>query len=166
MMGTPVGMITRSPEVKKYGLYLTRAGKDLGAMFGLYQALPAIYLTDCVFIVEGSFDLLAFRKARQNVVATNTAELTKAQYEQLRFYADNIITVFDSDGPGRAATERAKENFSGIQSMDLGFKDPSNCLAYCGTVKKFSERVESKAGEHAETWVRKYRAEKQTKGMA
>jgi DNA primase len=146
MIGKPVGCITRSIEIKEYELYLTTEGKDLGAMFGLYQALPDVYQTGRAYIVEGPFDLFAFRKVYTNTASTNTAELTEAQHEQLSFYADRIIAVFDSDPPGRAATARAEERF-GIESINLGYKDPSNCMAQCGSFKNFAERVKKVVNE-------------------
>ena len=143
MMGIPVGLLGRAIETKDFSLYLTKEGKYFGVLYGFCQAMPEIYKTGRVYVVEGPFDLFAFRKVFKNVVGTNTAELTVDQHEQLSFYADEIITVFDSDGPGRAATERAKENFK-TKSVDLGFKDPANCLVQCSSVKKFEERVKDK----------------------
>ena len=140
MLGNPVGFITRALEIKDYDLYLTKDGKDYGAMFGLFQALPHIYQTGRVFVLEGPFDLLAFRKVYANSVGMNTAELTDAQHEQLNFYAETIITVFDSDTPGKKATERAIKKFN-TESISLGYKDPANCLVQCGSYKKFAERV-------------------------
>jgi DNA primase len=140
MIGRAVGCITRSIDVKDYDLYLTTEGKELGAMFGLYQALPHIYQTGRVFLVEGPFDFFAFRKVFINTASTNTAELTEAQHEQLKFYADRIITAFDSDKPGRAAAERSRDRFK-TESIELGYKDPSNCFSQCKSFEKFSERV-------------------------
>jgi DNA primase len=150
ILGNPAGLLGRSINSKDFKLYLTQESKFLGAFFGLPQALPHIYETGMVFTVEGPFDLLAFRRVFPNVVATLTAELTDAQFEQLSFFAPNIVTVFDSDKAGINATERAKKKWPEeyekrrLRAISLGYKDPDGVLKFYGDFKKYSEHVKRK----------------------
>lgn len=146
MLGNPAGLLGRAIDSKRFILYLTVESKFMGAFFGLVQALPHIYETGRVFTVEGPFDFLAFRRVYPNVVGNLTAELTEAQHDMLSLYASEIVTVFDSDLPGRKAAERAKK-YSDVKTVDLGYKDPDGVLKYFGDFKKYSEHVKRKVGE-------------------
>jgi DNA primase len=142
MIGNPIGLLGRAINTKEFKFYLTLEGKYSGAFFGLSQSLPLIYDTGLAFTVEGPFDLLAFRKVYPNSVATLTAELTEAQYNILSMYAKNIITVFDSDIPGRKAAERALQ-WPNVKSVCLGWKDPDAGLKYLN-FDKFKKHVQNK----------------------
>ena len=144
MIGNIVGLFGRSITTKEFLYYLTIEAKETGVLFGFYQALPTIYETGRVYIVEGPFDLLAFRKVYRNTIATMTAELTEAQYYLLSFYAKQIVTVFDSDPPGKAATIRAIKKWPDVVSVDLGYKDPDRCLKETGA--GFFKFVKDKVG--------------------
>ena len=141
IIGRAVGLFGRSIEAKEFKFYLTKEAKYTGAFFGLYQALPHIYLTGRVFIVEGPFDLLAFRKVYKNSIASMTAGISDAQYEILSFFVNSIVTVFDSDGPGKRANAEAAEKWSNVSSVELGYKDPDKCLKEKGSVDKFEKFV-------------------------
>ena len=146
MLGNPAGILGRAIDSKKFILYLTLESKFLGAFYGLPQSLPHIYDTSRVFTVEGPFDFFAFRKVYPNVVGTLTAELTEAQHDILSLYAKEIVTVFDSDGPGRKAAERA-EKFSDVKTISLGFKDPDAALKYLNNFTEYTKYVKRKVGE-------------------
>jgi DNA primase len=145
MLGKPVGLFSRAVETKEFKFYLTQEAKFSGAFFGFWQALSEIYKTSTVFVVEGPFDLMAFRKVYENSLATLTAGMSDAQYNLLKFFARNIVTVFDSDKAGRRAAEQARK-WPEIRSMELGFKDPNACLKYWDD-RKFIERVKAKVRE-------------------
>lgn len=153
ILGNPAGLLGRSINSKDFKLYLTLESKFLGAFFGLPQALPHIYETGRVFTVEGPFDCLAFRRVYPNVVGMLTAELTDAQYEQLSFFVNDIVTVFDSDKAGIKATERAKKRWPEeyekrrLRAVSLGYKDPDGVLKYYENFSKYSEHVKRKVRE-------------------
>jgi DNA primase len=144
-MGRIVGLVGRSPETKLFKVFVTDEAKYTGFFFGLYQALPEIYRTGRAYIVEGPFDLMAITKVVPNAVGALTAGLSDAQFEMLRLYCDNIVTIFDSDLPGDRATnmgvEWVQENNSGLDSREkwnirnirLGYKDPDDCLKQLST---------------------------------
>ena len=145
VLGNPTGLLGRSIEDKAFKYYLTLEGKFSGAFFGLTQALPHIYETGRAFVVEGPFDLLAFRKVYPNSIATLTAELTPSQYSILNMFSKDIVTVFDSDGPGRKAAERAQK-WPNVKTVCLGWKDPDAGLKVYD-FKKYSEHIKRKVKE-------------------
>ena len=131
-LGRIIGMAGRSIETKEFKNFVTEEGKFTGFFFGLPQALPCIYETRMVYVVEGYFDLMAFAKVFPNTVATITSGMNDPQHEQLSFYCDSIVVCFDSDKPGREGTENALK-WKNVRSMCLGrplqgYKDPAQCL--------------------------------------
>jgi DNA primase len=134
--GSVVGLVGRSIDTKEFKVFVTSEAKFKGFFFGLQQALPHIYRTQRVFIVEGCFDQLAFSKVFPNTVATLTAGLSDAQYDLLMLYTGNgkIFTVFDSDKTGIYGRKKAvkfRENIIGVDFQigdSLGFKDPAKWL--------------------------------------
>jgi len=145
-LGQAVGLLGRGIETKEFKFFLTAEAKFSGAFFGLYHALKSIYELNRVFVVEGPFDFFALKKVLPNTVASLTAELTQSQYNILKLYTDNIVTVFDSDGPGRAATARAKARDPKIRDITINFKDPDKALKELG-FKKFEELVKREVGK-------------------
>jgi len=146
-----VGLAGRSIESKEFKNFVTEEGKFIGFFFGLAQALPYIYETRKVYLVEGFFDLLAFAKVFPNTVATVTSGLNEAQHDQLSFYCDTIVACFDSDQAGRDGTEKAMK-WNNVRSMCLGpaltgYKDPAECLeklklpAFTKFVKSMADKV-------------------------
>lgn len=141
-MGRVLALVGRAIDMKVYKTFMTEEAKEIGCFFGLYQALPCIYETGIAFVVEGPFDLTAFRLAFPNTVATMTSQIYPNQYDLLEFYCDKIITVFDNDKPGREGAEIATK-FKKIDDVNIGFSDPNNCLKKLG-VNKFVEYVKKK----------------------
>jgi len=145
VLGRVIGLFGRSIDTKEFKFFLTEEGKYIGAFVGLLQALPYIHESGKVFVVEGPFDLIAFRKVYKNSVGALTAGLSDAQYEILNFFADKIVTVFDSDKAGKYATFEAQKKWGDkISTIDLGtWKDPSECLKQMG-IKKYTEFIKGK----------------------
>jgi DNA primase len=136
ILGRVIGLFGRSLDTKEFKFYLTQEGKYTGAFVGLFSALPYIYETGKVFVVEGPFDLMAFRKVYKNTVGALTAGLSDAQHDILSFFAEQIVTVFDSDKAGKYATDQAQRKWDNVFSVDLGgWKDPDKCLKDMGLIK-------------------------------
>jgi DNA primase len=133
-MGRVMGLIGRSISVKGFKIFASDEAKFQGMFIGLAEALPYIYKENRVYVVEGPFDWAALVRVLPNSVSCMTAGLNEEQNWLLRMYCDRVITVFDDDAPGKAATEKAAKEF-GTRSINLGFKDPSNCLETLGPVK-------------------------------
>ncbi len=141
-IGRFVGLVGRAVESKEFKVFVLQKAKHDGFFFGLYEALPHIYKENRVFIVEGAVDYFAFSKVYPNTVASMTAGVSDAQYDYLTLFCDHLITVFDSDEPGRRATERVAEAHK-VYSMDTGsYKDPAKCLEVLGlsAFKKFIKK--------------------------
>jgi DNA primase len=145
VIGRVLGIAGRSIQTKEFKNFITDEGKFIGFFFGLYQALPYIYKENKVYVVEGFFDCLAVSKVFPNTVSAMTAGISEAQYSQLSMLCDNIVTVFDSDGPGQEATDKARELYK-AQSFSLGYKDPAKCLETLGP-DKFKKFVLKKSQE-------------------
>lgn len=143
VIGRVIGLFGRSVESKEFKFYLTKEAKFTGIFYGLYQALPSIIETGRVFIVEGPFDLLAFRKVFKNSVCAMTAGVSDAQYDIMSFFANSLVTVFDSDKAGLAAAEEAKQNWGNVTSIDLGYKDPDHALKEL-SLSRFIKFVQNK----------------------
>ena len=134
--GSVIGLVGRSIRTKEFKVFVTDEAKFKGFFFGLQQALPHIYRTRRVFIVEGCFDQLALSKVYPNTVATLTAGLSDAQYDLLMLYTGNgkIITVFDSDKTGIHGREKAVKWRLNVIGVDFqigsspGYKDPAKWL--------------------------------------
>ena len=145
ILGRVVGLIGRSIETKGFKIFALDEAKFTGFFFGLFQALPSIYETRTVYTVEGPFDHQAFCKVFPNTVATMTAGLNESQHDLLSMFCDKIVTVFDSDDPGREASDRAQD-WGNVTSIDLGYKDPSECLARLG-LDKFKKYAMKRVSE-------------------
>lgn len=128
-LGGVVGLFGRDIRTKEIKIFAFKETDVTGYFFGLPQALPHIYRTGRVFVVEGTFDQLAFAKVFSNCVASMTAGLNEAQYEFLRLFAKDIVLVFDHDNAGREAVAKAQKRWPEVHDLDIGYKDPSHALS-------------------------------------
>ncbi|MDP3940403.1 MAG: DNA primase, partial [Deltaproteobacteria bacterium] len=96
------------------------------ALFGILEAREAVRRAGRVVVVEGYFDaILLAQSGIDNVVAPCGTALTDGQVRVLRRFAEDIVTVFDSDDAGRRATERAMHLFleEGVQGYGVGLPE-------------------------------------------
>ena len=76
-------------------------------VFGLYQARQAIAKADCVYIVEGQFDVLSMVEVGiHNVVGGSGTAFTKEQRKLLHNITTNVVFIYDGDAAGIAAAEK------------------------------------------------------------
>lgn len=100
-LGRPIGMQTRLLEEKAYHIFYAHPSDLHPYVFGLPQALPSIWATGYVVLVEGVFDALAVAPHAPCVVATLRAKPTRTLSLFLRRYARSVIALLDMDEPGR-----------------------------------------------------------------
>jgi DNA primase len=77
-------------------------------LYGLHAALDAIRRTGTAIVVEGNFDVLTLHdKGIEEAVAPMGTALTVEQIKLLGRAAKRIVVVFDGDGAGSRAAEKA-----------------------------------------------------------
>ncbi len=91
-----------------------------------------------LILAEGYMDVIAMNQAGfDNVVATLGTSLTSEQARLMSNYAQEIVIAYDSDGPGRTATDRAvgllEEAGLKTRILDMkGAKDPDEFIRKFG----------------------------------
>ena len=91
-----------SPETMLY--------KKKKTVYGIDKAKEEMVKKDKVIVVEGYTDILALnQEGIKNCVASMGTALTIEQIRLLNRFTNNIITIFDADAAGEAATERGIE---------------------------------------------------------
>jgi DNA primase len=109
-------------------------------VFGLYEARAAVVKHDCVFVVEGQFDVIkAHDNGIYNVVALGSSSMTMYQLSLLLRYTKNIYLYLDNDEAGRIGSEKILKRFSSYGKMKdkcvpFGYKDLDEYLADAGRV--------------------------------
>ncbi|MCP3924228.1 MAG: DNA primase [Desulfobacterales bacterium] len=82
------------------------------SLYGLNSARQSIRENNCVYIVEGYFDMIALAQfGIENVVATLGTSLTSDHVEILKGFATKMVLVYDSDEAGLKAAIRSLEIF-------------------------------------------------------
>jgi len=144
-IGLVNGLTTRSIQGKKYSNFFLSESKNIGAFFGLYEAIPHIYRTKIVFVHEGGFNAMAFAKVLPNSVASLTAYLNEQQFELLAFFANKIILIYDQDTSGLIGVKKTIEYYGSryIESVCIGPDDPNAYLIIQGP-EKFDKYIRSK----------------------
>jgi DNA primase len=128
----------------RYRIFTTEDGDKYGALYGLHQATDAIITDKTVYVVEGAMDALALAQVLPNTVAALTASLSERQAWTLSMLAENLVVVFDSDGPGVHGADKVVESykplFKRVEVKTLPYKDASETLGRLG-LAKFRETV-------------------------
>ena len=100
-----------------------------------------------LILAEGYMDVIAMNQAGfDNVVATLGTSLTSEQARLMSNYAKEIVIAYDSDGPGRTATNRAvgllEEAGLKTRILDMkGAKDPDEFIRKFGA-QRFKMLIE------------------------
>lgn len=150
--GTLRGLETRRWEERKYSQYYLKGWDEDAVFLGLPNALPSIWETGTVFMVEGAFDFFPVQRVFPNTLCPLTARTTATQNRFLRRYVRNLVLLFDRDKKGLSYQERAV-NQNNIVGSDFGFlvhrlsypaKDPGALYEAWGPAK-FRDYLQRKA---------------------
>lgn len=79
--------------------------EDEAVMFGLAQAMPHVWKTRSIWLVEGAYDLPPIHRWSPNVVATMTARVTAPLVQILRRLVDDVWVAYDNDEAGHRGGE-------------------------------------------------------------
>lgn len=111
-LGEIKGLQFRHVEQEKKGYIDYFAEKGEAVLFGLGQAMPHIWTTHRILLVEGAFDLFPMQRYFPAVTATLTAHLLDALVRVLRrVEVSDIWLAYDRDQTGRESTEKVTKNY-------------------------------------------------------
>ncbi len=97
-------------KIAKYKNTIFTKGNHL---FGLYENKYEIVKQDCVYLVEGQFDVIkAYEKGMKNVVALGSSNLSQNQFALICRYTNNIFLLLDNDDAGKLGRERILKKYS------------------------------------------------------
>lgn len=107
-------------------------------LFGLYENKQHIIDQNCVYIVEGQFDVIkAVERGFRNIVALGNSSMTSYQFSVISRYTDNIFLLLDNDDAGAKGRKLAISKFgklANIQNFFLpeSYKDIDEYLTKTG----------------------------------
>ena len=160
-MGSLRGLQVRSPklDVKDYWKFYSMSSDIDAIFFGLDIAMPHIWETQEIVLVEGIFDLFPVQRVFPNAVCVGTARISDLQLKFLKRYVKNVRFMFDNDEFGEGAYEKFYRNhirdFHSIQKLSYLGKDPSASWERLGEEKFKAQFVTE---EVPDTRVGLYRA--------
>lgn len=112
--------------------------------FGLSQAVPSIWETETIWVIEGSFDLLPVQRVYPNSVPTLTARMTDPFVRFLRRLVRKVNMLYDGDDTGRRGCHKFKK-FHGHEF------DEVNIIAYPHVVMPNGKKAKDPS-DLWETW--------------
>jgi DNA primase len=105
---TPLGMVggfqLRHVQQSRRGYMDYLSIKDEACLFGLAQAMPAVWASESIWLVEGAFDLFPVERHLPNTVATLHAGINGTLWRVLRRLVKQISLAYDGDSAGREAS--------------------------------------------------------------
>lgn len=111
--------------------------------FGLYENKKHIIDQNCVYVVEGQFDVIkAVEKGFRNIVGLGTNSMSAYQFSVISRYTDNIFLLLDNDEGGDKGRKRIIDKFgkfANIQNFYLPspYKDIDEYLTKTGEESVF-----------------------------
>jgi DNA primase catalytic core len=96
----------------------TRDFKKGNFLFGLYENKQSIIEQNCVYVVEGQFDVIkAVEKGFKNIVALGTSNMSIYQFSLISRYTDNIFLLLDNDEAGQKGRKLAINKFGKLANI-------------------------------------------------
>lgn len=121
-MGKLRGVETRlweETKTRKYSQYWLSSWKEDAVFLGLPNALPAIWETGTVFLVEGVFDFFVVQRVFPNTICPLAARVMRTQHRFLLRWCRHVVFMFDSDEKGREFMDEALDRYN--RSVSEGF---------------------------------------------
>lgn len=100
-----------SPEVRGYQTYYADPPRDESVYFGLGQAVPFMWETERVFVVEGAFDVFPIQRVFPETFAALTLGTSQALARMLRRFVKQVWLGYDNDRPGVRAAQEFKTEY-------------------------------------------------------
>lgn len=92
-------------------------------VFGLFENKKSILEKDCVYVVEGQFDVIkSVESGLTNIVALGSSNMSYYQLSLIARYTNNIFLLLDNDEAGEKGRKRIIDKFgklSNIRNMYL-----------------------------------------------
>lgn len=96
----------------------SKAFKKGNLVFGLYENKQHILEQNCVYIVEGQFDVIkSVEKGFKNIVALGTNSMTPYQFSVISRYTDNLFLLLDNDEGGEKGRKRIIDKFGKLANI-------------------------------------------------
>ncbi len=87
-------------------------------VYGLYENKKAILEQNCVYVVEGQFDVIkATEKGMKNIVGIGSNNINSYQLSVISRYTDNIFLLLDNDVAGEQGRKRAQDKFGRLVNI-------------------------------------------------
>lgn len=142
-LGQVKGLQFRHVDRERSGYSDYFAYEDEPILFGLAQAMPHVWKSESIWLVEGAFDLFPIQRVFPEVTATLTARVTAQFARLLRRITKEIWLGYDMDATGRDACARITKTFGqDFEIHDVLFPRPER-LDGKGKVKDPSELWET-----------------------
>jgi DNA primase len=126
--GQPVGLIGRTllsekeQQARKISKYKNTKDSSLfkkgNMVFGLFENKQHILDRDCVYLVEGQFDVIkAMEIGFRNIVALGTSSMTAYQFSVISRYSNNLFLLLDNDFSGEKGRKRIISKFGQMANI-------------------------------------------------
>jgi len=160
-MGSLRGFQVRSPnpDVKDYWKFYDLHSDVDAIFFGLDRAMPHIWRTEEIVLVEGIFDLFPVQRVFPNAVCVGTARISDLQLKFLQRHVKHVRFMFDNDEYGEGAYRKFRyehsRDFQSVQNLSYLGKDPSESWARLGEAKFMAQFA---SGDEPDERMSLYRA--------
>ncbi len=87
-------------------------------VFGLFENKRDIIQQNCVYVVEGQFDVIkSVEKGFKNIVALGSSNMTSYQLSVISRYTNNIFLLLDNDEAGQKGRKRIIDKFGALANI-------------------------------------------------
>lgn len=105
-------------QKKKIPKYKNTVFRKGNYVFGLFENKQNIIEQNCVYLVEGQFDVIkANEKGFGNIVALSNSNMTAYQLSVISRYTNNIFLLLDNDEAGEKGRKRIIDKFGSLANI-------------------------------------------------